>query len=72
MTTLTHKVTISSLRSLDKLLSTLNSIPLINCYVLNDNIVSIDINIDLNFDPTFQDVLSLGTLIGSIETASLI
>jgi hypothetical protein len=72
MTTLKHTVTLLSIKSVDQLMETLNSLPNTTCIIESKTISSVTLSIELDFDVTYEEVLSLGTLIGSIQTSSLL
>ena len=72
MTTLKHTIGLLYIKSVDKIVDTLNSLPNTKCSIESKTISSVSLSIDIDMDITFQDVLSLGTLIGSIQTGSLI
>ena len=72
MTTLKHSVDLLYIKSIPTILNTLNSIPNTKCNIESTSITSTILSIELDFDVTYDDVLSLGTLIGSIQTSSLI
>lgn len=72
MTTLKHTVGLMYIKSVDNILNTLNSLPNTKCSIESTSITSIVLSIELDFDVTYDEVLSLGTLIGSIQTSSLI
>jgi hypothetical protein len=72
MTTITHTVSLLNLNSVDSIMNTLNSLPKTKCTIEHKNITSIVLSISIDEELTYEDVLSLGTLIGSIQTTSLI
>jgi len=72
MTTLKHTVGLLSIKSVDQLMKTLNSLPNTTCIIESKTISSVSLSIDIDMDITLDDVLSLGTLIGSIQTSSLL
>lgn len=72
MTTLKHEVGLMYIKSVDNIIDVLNSIPNHKASISSTSITSVILSIELNFDVTYEDVLSLGTLIGSIQTSSLI
>lgn len=72
MATITHTVSLLYLNSVDTLVETLNSLPNTKCSIESTSITSTILSIELDFDVTYEEVLSLGTLIGSIQTSSLI
>jgi hypothetical protein len=69
MTTLKHTVELLYIKSVDKIVDTLNCLPNTKC---NIESISTILSIELDFDVTHDDLLSLGILIGSIQTISLI
>ena len=72
MTTLQHTVGLMYIKSVDNIIDVLNSIPNHKCTIESTSITSVILSIELDFDVTYEDVLSLGTLIGSIQTSSLV
>lgn len=72
MTTITHTIGLINLNSVDDVVNTLNSLPKTKCTIKEKNITSIVLSIFIDEELTYEDVLSLGTLIGSIQTNSLI
>ena len=72
MTTLKHTVGLMYIKSVDNIIDVLNSIPNHKCTIESTSITSVILSIELDFDVTYEDVLSLGTLIGSIQTSSLV
>lgn len=72
MTTIKHTVGLLYINSVDNILNTLNSLPNTKCSIESKSITSTILSIKLDMDITYDDVLSLGTLIGSIQTSSLI
>jgi hypothetical protein len=72
MTTLKHTIGLLYIKSVDKIVDTLNSLPNTKCSIESTSITSTILSIELDFDVTYEEVLSLGTLIGSIQTSSLI
>jgi uncharacterized protein with PQ loop repeat len=72
MTTLKHTVGLLSIKSVDQLMETLNSLPNTTCIIESKTISSVSLSIDIDMDITLDDILSLGTLIGSIQTSSLL
>jgi len=72
MKTLKHTITLLYINSVDNIVDTLNNIPNTKCTISSKTISSVTLSIELDFDVTFEDVLCLGTLIGSLETSSLI
>lgn len=71
MTTLKHTVGLLNINSVDSIVKTLNSIPNHKCSIESTSITSTILSIELDFDVTYDDVLSLGTLIGSIQTSMI-
>ena len=72
MTILKHEVGLLYINSVDNIIDVLNSIPNHKCSISSTSITSVILSIELDFDVTYEDVLSLGTLIGSIQTSSLV
>lgn len=71
MTTITHTIGLINLNSVEQVMNTLNSLPNTNASIIDKKITSIVISISIDCDVTFDDVLALGTLIGSIQTSLL-
>lgn len=72
MTTLKHTIGLMYINSVDNLINTLNSLPNTKCTIIEQTITSVDLSIEIYGECSLQDVLSLGTLIGTIQTSSLI
>jgi len=71
MATITHTVSLLYLNSVDTLVETLNSLPNTKCIITSKTITSVVLSIDIPDNITLDTVLTLGTLIGSIQTSSL-
>ena len=71
MTTLKHTVGLININSVDKIVDTLNSLPNHKCSIESTSITSVTLSIEMDYTPSLEDVLSLGTLIGTIQTSSL-
>ena len=69
MTTLKHTVGLINMNSVNQLMETLNSLDHTTCTIEDKNITSVTLSIDIDYNYTLQDVLSLGTLIGTIQTS---
>lgn len=69
MTTITHTVGLININSVNQLMETLNSLDHTTCTIEDKNITSVTLSIDIDYNYTLQDVLSLGTLIGTIQTS---
>jgi hypothetical protein len=69
MTTLKHTVGLININSVNQLMETLNSLDHTTCTIEDKNITSVTLSIDIDYNYTLQDVLSLGTLIGTIQTS---
>ena len=69
MTTLKHTVGLININSVNQLIETLNSLDHTTCTIEDKNITSVTLSIDIDYNYTLQDVLSLGTLIGTIQTS---
>jgi uncharacterized protein YlbG (UPF0298 family) len=72
MTTIKYTVGFVNMNSLDELVDKLNSLDDVKCTIAEKNITSALLSIELSNEPTLEDVLSLGSLIGIIQTSSLI
>ena len=72
MTTLKHTIGLINLNSVEDVIDKLNSLPYTNVSIIDKTISSVTISISIDCDVTLDEVLSLGTLIGSIQTSSLI
>ncbi len=72
MTTLKHTIGFININSVEQVMETLNSLDHTTCTIEDKNITSVVLSIDIDYNYTLQDVLSLGTLIGSIQANSLI
>jgi len=68
MTTLKHTVSLLYLNSTDTLVKTLNSLPNTKCIIESKTNTSVVLSIDIPDNITLDTVLTLGTLIGSIQT----
>ena len=71
MTTLKHTVGLLYINSVDRIVETLNSLPNHKCSIESTSITSTILSIEMDYTPSLEDVLSLGTLIGTIQTRSL-
>lgn len=71
MATITHTVSLLYLNSTDTLVKTLNSLPNTKCIVTSKTSTSVVLSIDIPDNITLDTVLTLGTLIGSIQTSLL-
>ncbi len=71
MTTITHTIGLINLNSVEEVIETLNSLPNTNASIIDNKITSIVISISIDSEVTFEDVLALGKLIGSIQTILL-
>ena len=71
MATITHTVSLLYLNSTDTLVKTLNSLPNTKCIVTSKTNTSVVLSIDIPDNITLDTVLTLGTLIGSIQTSLL-
>ena len=69
--TVTHVIGVTALSAVDKIVNQLLEIGIL-AEVEEMNPVQLLLHIDVPDDFTFDDVLALGTLIGSIETGALI
>ena len=72
METINYKIGFVNMNSLDELVDKLNSLEDVKCTIAEKNITSALLSISLSNDPTLEDVLSLGSLIGVIQASSLI
>jgi hypothetical protein len=72
MQTIKYTVGFVNMNSLDELVDTLNSLEDVKCKIAEKKITSALLSIELSNDPTLEDVLSLGSLIGTIQTSSLV
>jgi hypothetical protein len=72
MTTIKHQIGFVNMNSVDQVVNTLNSLEGIECTIAEKKITSALLSIELSNDPTLEDVLSLGSLIGTIQTSSLV
>jgi hypothetical protein len=71
MTTLKHTIGLLNINSVDSIVKTLNSIPNHKCSIESTSITCVTLSIEMDYTPSLEDVLSLGTLIGSIQTSKL-
>ena len=69
--TVTHVIGVTALSAVDKIVNQLLEIGIL-AEVEEMNPVQLLLHIDVPDDFTFDDVLALGTLIGSLETGALI
>jgi hypothetical protein len=72
MTTLKHTVELIYIKSVDNIIDILNSISNHKCTIESTSITSVTLSIEMDYTPSLEDVLSLGTLIGSIQASSLV
>ncbi len=72
METINYKIGFVNMNSLDEVVDKLNSLEDVKCTIAEKNITSALLSISLSNDPTLEDVLSLGSLIGIIQASSLI
>jgi len=72
MQTIKYTIGFVNMNSLDELVDTLNSLEDVKCTIAEKKITSAILSIELSNDPTLEDVLSLGSLIGTIQTSSLV
>ena len=71
MATITHTVSLLYLNSADTIVETLNSLPNTKCIITSKTSTSVVLSIDIPDNITLDTVLTLGTLIGSIQTSLL-
>jgi hypothetical protein len=71
MTTLKHTIGFVNINSVDQIMETLNSLDNITCVIEEKKITSVTLSIDIDYDCSLEDVLSLGTLIGTIQAVRL-
>jgi len=71
MTTIKYTIGFVNMNSLDEVVDTLNSLEDIKCTIAEKKITSAILSIELSNDPTLEDVLALGSLIGTIQTSRL-
>lgn len=71
MTTLKHTIELINLNSVEQVIETLNSLDHTTCTIEDKNITSVVLSIDIDYNYTLQDVLALGTLIGTIQAVRL-
>jgi len=71
MTTLKHTIGLINLNSVEQVIETLNSLDHTTCTIEDKNITSVVLSIDIDYNYTLQDVLALGTLIGTIQAVRL-
>lgn len=71
MQTLTHTIRLPYIRCKNDLISTLESL-FIKCSIIEETVTSITLQLEIDDSLNINDVLSIGVLIGSIETSSLI
>lgn len=71
MTTITHTVGFININSVEQVMETLNSLPNTKAYISDKTFTSTTLSIDIEEECTLQDILALGTLIGSIQTSLL-
>jgi hypothetical protein len=72
METINYKIGFVNMNSLDEVVDKLNSLEDVKCTIAEKNITSALLSISLSNNPTLEDVLSLGSLIGIIQASSLI
>jgi hypothetical protein len=72
MEAINYKIGFVNMNSLDEVVNKLNSLEDVKCTIAEKNITSALLSISLSNDPTLEDVLSLGSLIGVIQASSLI
>lgn len=73
MKTIIHKIELPYIQCKEQLVSTLNDLPKVVCTVIEENVTSITLSIELEDGvATLDSALAIGTLIGSIETSCLI
>lgn len=71
MQVIKHTIGLININSVDDVVNTLNSLAKTKCTIIEKNITSIVLSISIDEELTYEDVLSLGTLIGSIQTSRL-
>jgi hypothetical protein len=71
MTTIKYTIGFVNMNSLDELVNTLNSLEDIKCTIAEKKITSAILSIELSNESTLEDVLALGSLIGTIQTSRL-
>jgi hypothetical protein len=71
MQVIKHTVGLINMNSVDDLVNTLNSLEETKCTIVEKNITSVTLSIQISNDCTLEDVLSLGSLIGTIQTSRL-
>lgn len=72
MTTLKHKVDLGVINSVDNIIKLLNTFPNTKCTIVDQTITSVELSIEIDEKCSLDAILSLGVLIGTIQTSSLI
>ena len=71
MQVIKHTIGLININSVDDVVNTLNSLEETKCTIVEKKITSVTLSIQISNDCTLEDVLSLGTLIGTIQTSKL-
>jgi hypothetical protein len=71
MQVIKHTIGLINLNSVDDVVNTLNSLEETKCTIVEKKITSVTLSIQISNDCTLEDVLALGTLIGTIQTSKL-
>jgi len=72
MRTLNYTVHLCYINSVDDIIKTLNTLLDVKCTIIDKKFTSITLAIEISDTLSLNDVLYLGTLIGSIEAKSLV
>ena len=71
MQVIKHTIGLININSVDDVVNTLNSLEETKCTIVEKKIASVTLSIQISNDCTLEDVLALGTLIGTIQTSKL-
>jgi hypothetical protein len=71
MQVIKHTIGLININSVDDVVNTLNSLEETKCTIVEKKITSVTLSIQISNDCTLEDVLALGTLIGTIQTSKL-
>jgi hypothetical protein len=71
MQVIKHTMGLININSVDDVVNTLNSLEETKCTIVEKKITSVTLSIQISNDCTLEDVLALGTLIGTIQTSKL-
>jgi len=72
MQTIKYTIGFVNMNSVDEVVNTLNSLEDVKCTIAEKKITSAILSIELSDDSTLEDILALGSLIGTIQASRLV